>query len=204
MFSQPERTELEQPQRAAALLSRIYSTAREMTRALDEIVWAIDPRHDTLDSLVGYMGRFAQELLGAAGIRCRLDVPLEVPAWPLTAEIRHNLFLAFKETLNNTIKHAGATEVRISLDVRAHEFALTIRDDGRGFDRTQPPSPSAERIAPGNGLRNIEQRIERIGGRCEISSRPGEGVAVSFVIPVHRSGNFRTENPSSPVARPHS
>jgi signal transduction histidine kinase len=150
------------------------------------------------------MGRFAQELLGAAGIRCRLDVPLEVPAWPLTAEIRHNLFLAFKETLNNTIKHAAATEVRISLDVRVREFALTIRDDGRGFDRALPPASTTERIAPGNGLRNIEQRIERIGGRCEISSQLGEGTAVSFVIPIHRAGTSRSPQPETPASRPNS
>lgn len=185
MFSQPERNELDQPQQTAAVLSRIYSTAREMTRALDEIVWAIDPRHDTLDSLVGYMGRLAQELLGAANIRCRLDVPVDVPAWPLTAEIRHNLFLAFKEALNNVVKHAGATEVRISLEVRTRDFVLLLRDNGRGFDRHQPPSTEPGRIASGNGLRNIERRLAHIGGRFEISSEFGKGTSVSFVIPLH-------------------
>jgi signal transduction histidine kinase/ligand-binding sensor domain-containing protein len=185
MFSQPERNELEHPQQTAAILSRIYSTAREMTRALDEIVWAIDPRHDTLDSLIRYMGRFAQELLGAVGVRCRLDVPLEVPAWPLRAEIRHNLFLAFKEALNNVVKHAGATEVRITLEVHSRDFVFRLRDNGRGFDREQPISNESGRIASGNGLRNIEGRISRIGGRCEISSEFGKGTVITFEIPVH-------------------
>lgn len=198
MFSQPERNELDQPQQTAAVLSRIYSTAREMTRALDEIVWAIDPRHDTLDSLVGYMGRFAQELLGAANLRCRLDVPVDVPAWPLTAETRHNLFLAFKEALSNVVKHAGATEVRISLEVRAHDFVLLLRDNGRGFDRHQPPSTEEGRIASGNGLRNIERRLARIGGRFEISSEFGQGTSASFVIPLHRATSGSTANPASP------
>jgi signal transduction histidine kinase len=202
MFSQPERNELDHPQQTAAVLSRIYSTAREMTRALDEIVWAIDPRHDTLDSLVGYMGRFAQELLGAANIRCRLDVPVEVPAWPLTAEIRHNLFLAFKETVNNTIKHSSASEVRISLEVRAREFVLVLRDNGRGFDRSQPPANTAGRIASGNGLRNIERRIARIGGRFEISSQFGKGTEVSFVIPVNPRSAIRPPNPGDSSPRP--
>lgn len=184
MFSQPERNELDHPQQAAAVLSRIYSTAREMTRALDEIVWAIDPQHDTLDSLVGYMGLFAQELLGAANIRCRLDVPVDVPAWPLTAEIRHNLFLAYKEALNNVVKHAAATEVRITIEVRAHDFVLTVRDNGQGFDQSQPPATVSGRIASGNGLRNIARRISRIGGRSEISSQPGKGTSTSFIIPV--------------------
>jgi signal transduction histidine kinase len=198
MFSQPEQNELDEPQETAAVLSQIYSTAREMTRALDEIVWAINPRHDTLDSLIRYMGRFAQELLSAAGVRCRLDVPLEPPAWPLTAEIRHNLFLAFKEALTNVVKHAAATEVRISLEVRSHDFILALRDNGRGFDRAHPPSSDSGRIASGNGLRNIEGRISRIGGRCEISSEFGKGTALSFVIPVRTSAGKTRQN-SGPV-----
>src|SRR5204862_4009867 len=82
---------------AASDLDRIYDTAREMTRAMDEIVWAVNPQHDTLDSLATYLGKFAQDFLAAAHIRCRLEVPIELPAWPLTAEVRHNIFLAFKE-----------------------------------------------------------------------------------------------------------
>ena len=93
-------------------MDQIYRTARELTRAMDEIVWAVNPKHDTLDSLVTYLGRFAQTFLSAPEIRCRLDVPLSVPAWALTAEIRHHVFLAFKEALNNVVKHARASEVR--------------------------------------------------------------------------------------------
>src|SRR5207237_10090099 len=101
MLSQTVRGELEDHQQAALDADQIYSTARELTRAMDEIVWAVNPKHDSLDSLVTYLGRFAQTFLSGAGIRCRLDVPLHLPSWALTAEIRHNLFLAFKETLNN-------------------------------------------------------------------------------------------------------
>jgi signal transduction histidine kinase len=202
MFSQPKANALDHPQQTATVLSRIYSTAREMTGALDEIVWAIDPRHDTLESLIRYMGRFAQELLGAAEIRCRLDVPLETPAWPLTAEIRHNLFLAFKEALNNVVKHAGATEVRMSVEVRSHDFILILRDNGRGFDRDQPPSSESNRISPGNGLRNIEGRISRIGGRCEISSTSGKGTVVSFVIPVPTTAEIPPRNLNGTSSRP--
>ena len=64
---------------------------------MDEIVWAVNPRHDTLEGLASYLEKFAQDLLAAAGIRCRLDMPMEFPAWRLTADVRHNLFLAFKE-----------------------------------------------------------------------------------------------------------
>lgn len=200
MFSQSKPTALDHPQPTATILARIYSTAREMTRALDEIVWAIDPRHDTLESLIRYMGSFAQELLGAAEIRCRLDLPLEVPAWPLTADTRHNLFLAFKEALHNVVKHAAATEVRILVEVRSHDFILMLRDNGRGFDRDQPRSGESPRISSGNGLRNIEGRISQIGGRCEIGSQFGKGTVISFTIPVRspRETPPRHAGPASP------
>lgn len=185
MLSQPARADLAAPERTAAMLSRIYTTAREVTRALDEIVWAVDPRHDTLDSLVDYMGKFAQDFLAAANVRCRLDLPIEVPAWPLTAETRHNLFLAFKETLNNAVKHAAATEVRISFGLRPDSFVLTVEDNGRGFEPAGSAAAEPGRFASGNGLLNMKRRLARIGGRCEVSSAKGEGARVSLMVGVN-------------------
>ncbi len=183
MLSQPARGDLTEPGRTAAMLSNIYSTAREVTRSLDEIVWAVDPRHDTLDSLVDYMCRYAQSFLTPAGLRCRLDVPVEVPPWPLTAEIRHHLFLAFKETLNNISKHAAATEVRVSFELRASgAFALAVKDNGRGFETSDAASAQPDRIAAGNGLPNLTARLARIGGQVEIESQTGKGTRVTFVI----------------------
>lgn len=182
MLSQPARGDLAAPERTAAMLARIYATAREVTRSLDEIVWAVDPRHDTLDSLVDYMGRFAQEYLTAADLRCRLDLPVEVPAWPLTAETRHNLFLAFKEALHNAVKHAAASQVRISLRLQPEAFELVVQDNGRGFDPAQPGSNGPDRLAAGNGLANMRKRLARIGGRCEIDSARGEGTSVFLIV----------------------
>ncbi len=192
MLSQPARRDLAEPERTAAMLSRIYTTAREVTRSLDEIVWAVDPRHDTLDSLVDYMGRFAQDFLASAKVRCRLDLPVEVPAWPLTAETRHNLFLAFKEALNNAVKHAAASEVRISFSLRPDSFVLAVKDNGRGFDPAQPGPTATDRLAGGHGLANMKKRLVRIGGSCEITSEKGAGTSVSLIVgfssrtPAHR------------------
>jgi len=101
---------------------------------MDEIVWAVNPKHDSLDSLVTYLGGFAQNFLSTAGIRCRLDEPAHLPVWTLTAETRHNVFLAFKEALHNVVKHARASEVRVSLELLPSSFALTIADNGSGFE----------------------------------------------------------------------
>ena len=182
MLSQPAGIKSGEPQQARAVLSRICSIASEATRALDEIVWAVDPRQDTLDSAMRYMGKFAQDMLVPADIRCRLDLPLDLPVWPLTAELRHNLFLAFKEALNNTLKHAAATEVHLSLTLQPDSFVLTVKDDGRGFARDRPASEPG-RISSGNGLPNMERRLTRIGGRCEIATT-AHGTSVSFIVPV--------------------
>jgi signal transduction histidine kinase len=189
LLSQTVRAELEGQQQAAADLDQIYGTARELTRAMDEIVWAVNPRHDSLDSLVTYLGRFAQNFLSAAGLRCRLDVPLHLPAWPLTAEIRHNAFLAFKEALHNAVKHARASEVRISLELSSEGFVLIVGDNGCGFELNGFKDGTAlseriTRLGGGNGLVNMRKRLEEIGGRCDWDTAPGEGTRVKLVIAV--------------------
>ncbi|HWW03445.1 MAG TPA: two-component regulator propeller domain-containing protein [Candidatus Acidoferrum sp.] len=191
MLSQSVRSEVEGQAQAAADVDQIYGTARELTRAMDEIVWAVNPKHDTLDSLVTYLGRYAQHFLSVAAIRCRLDVPVNLPAWALTAEVRHNVFLALKEALHNVIKHAGATEVRVSLDMRPDGFVLQIADNGRGFDwhalntRATPIGDGA-RVAGGNGVSNMQKRLEEIGGRCQWETARGEGTRVNLVVVVTR------------------
>jgi signal transduction histidine kinase len=185
MLSESARGELDNPARAAAGLNQIYDTARELTRAMDEIVWAVNPRHDTLESLAGYLEKFAQDLLATAGIRCRLDLPLQLPDWRLTAEVRHNLFLAFKEAMHNIVKHAGASEVQIRLLPQAEAFELTIEDNGRGFvsGTASPEQPDdADRFASGYGLENMNRRLAKIGGHCHIHSIPGAGTKVCFKI----------------------
>ena len=189
LLSQSVGSELDNPDQARADVDQIYQTARDLTRAMDEIVWAVNPKHDTLDSLVNYLGRFAQKFMSTAGIRCRLDAPMEFPHTSVTTEIRHNVFLAFKEALNNVIKHAKATEVRVLLELLADRFTLTVADNGCGFkserDATAPAADGEQtRAASGNGLANMQKRLEEIGGHCKVISAPGEGTRVEFSIPL--------------------
>lgn len=173
------------PRETTRSLEQISATARDLTRAMDEIVWAVNPRHDTLESLVNYLVRYAQDFLSAAGLRCRLEVPLRLPERGLRAELRHNLFLAYKEALNNAVKHARATEVKVSLLLEEAGFRLTVADNGQGYDPApagQTAKTEADRFAAGNGLDNMRRRLELIGGRCEIDSQPGEGTRVGFGV----------------------
>jgi signal transduction histidine kinase len=181
LLSQTAGEELHDRKMVETHLERIYATARELTKAMDEIVWAVSPQHDTLDSLVTYLGRFAQDFTSAAGVRCRIDVPTELPAWPLTAEVRHNLFLVLKEALHNVIKHAEAREIKIGLHSRARGFTLVVEDDGKGFD-PMAIEIQAPRLVGGHGLKNMRLRLEEIGGRCEIDARPGSGTRIKFHV----------------------
>ncbi len=185
LLSQAGRKEPTQPEKTAAYMDQIYQTARELTRTMDEIVWAVNYKYDTLDSLATYFMKFSQDIVRPTSIRCRFDVPTELPHLVLSAELRHNLFLAFKEALNNLVKHSDATQVNISIVLESNEqnLVLVVEDNGRGFELGQQTEDS-HRIIPGNGLPNMLRRIEKINGHCEISSEPGKGTRVKFTVKI--------------------
>lgn len=159
------------------MVAEISARARTLTRAMDEVVWAINPRNDTLESLLTYLNKFVQDHLMVADVRCRWDVPPEAPELSLSAEMRHNLYLACKEALNNVTRHAQASEVWVRLSMTDQGFTLSIEDDGKGF---APSDPQAH----GNGLSNMRQRLAEMGGQCCIESAPGRGARVVFSVPI--------------------
>ena len=140
---------------------------------MDEVVWAINPRNDTLENCLTYLNEFAYDYLALAGVRCRWDMPLDLLHQSLSAEVRHHLYLCSKEALNNVVKHAGATEVWLRLELLAEGFRIVIEDNGKGFDMTAP-------LTRGNGLCNMRRRLEELGGKCQIDSAPGAGTRVTF------------------------
>jgi signal transduction histidine kinase/ligand-binding sensor domain-containing protein len=166
-----------EPASVARHAAEIEAAAREVTDSLDDIVWAVNPRHDSLPDLVSRIGRFAAELLGRAGIACRLRLPDDPPPRTVSAEVRHNLYLAFKEAVTNAVRHAQAREVEIAVTIVAETLKVQVRDDGRGF--------GAGEDAPGaDGLRNMRRRMADIGGSVEIASAPGAGTRVFFTLPL--------------------
>ncbi len=165
------------PDEVASHAQQICSTARETTHALDEIVWAINPSNDTLESLVNYACKYAQEYLELAGIRHRFDVPAQLPVADIAPEVRHNVFLAFKESVNNVVKHAQATSVSIRLRLEADTFTLHIEDNGRGL--AGQPDKSGR-----NGLRNLRKRMTDIGGNFVIGPAAEQGTLVQLTAPL--------------------
>ena len=172
-----------EPEQTDANLNRITDSARKLTKAMDEIVWAVDPQHDTLDGLMDYISAYAEDFLRVAGIRCRMDFPAQLPAKRVDAEVRYNLFLALKETLNNIVKHAKASEVWLRLRVEPSQFTLVIEDNGQGLPGLSPQAElplGKDRISSGSGLGNLEKRLAAVGGHCDIHSVAGEGTRVEM------------------------
>lgn len=163
-------------------IQKITVRSRSLTRTMDEIVWAVNPKNDTLERFVTYTCSFAEDYLQSAKIACRMEVPEFLPDIPLTAELRHNLFLAVKEALNNVVKHAAASEARFSVAFESGRLVITIQDNGRGFEvRIQ------DNIQGGlqqDGLQNMRKRIESMGGRFELQSQPGQGTRLRFMIAI--------------------
>ncbi len=154
----------------------IAEKARALVSGLDVIVWAIDPKRNSLQSFADYLGRYATELFSASGIVCRFKIPIECDPVTMTEAARHSLFLAVKEALNNVIRHASATEVELQISQSPDLLQIVVADNGRGFDWNK--------IQPGDGLANLRARLEALNGQCDIQSQAGKGTTVRFSVPL--------------------
>ena len=173
-------------------ICRVTDKARALAHSLDEIVWAVNPENDMLDNFVSYACNFVHDYLQLGRIRCRLDVPATLPDIPLTADIRHNLFMVLKEALNNVVKHANASEVWVRIAVESAKFTITVRDNGKGFDLEPTKNPdanlsleSADRSNRGqqrNGLTNMRKRMEKLKGQFYLESQSGKGTQVELTV----------------------
>lgn len=158
-------------------LEQLTEIARSLVTSLDLIVWAINPRYDSVASLASYYTLFAQRFLNLAGVACRPQIPADFPHYPLDPKVRHGLFLAFKEALNNVVRHAGATEVRLKIEVLDDELVVWLADNGCGIQFSADTTGQ-------EGIQGMRRRMEQLGGQCEIKSRPGEGTEVELRLPV--------------------
>jgi signal transduction histidine kinase/ligand-binding sensor domain-containing protein len=157
----------------------ITATAQGVIEGMQEIIWAINPKNDTLTSLVAFIRSYGRDFVETAGMKFAFDVPKNLPSMPLRTDVRRNVFLAVKEALNNAVKYSAAAEVRILLETQADAYIFTIADNGKGFE------PDLERLPTvrgGNGLANMLRRMEDIGGNFRVESAPNEGTKVIITL----------------------
>ena len=165
---------IERPAETQKNLSEIFAAARGLARSLDETVWAIKRKNETVEQSLVFITKAAQDFLRLAGISCRIEAPDVLPASYFSSTVRHNLFLATREALNNIVKHAQATEVWLRLKLEANCLTLIIEDNGTGFAR--PPvaatGDSGSQTHTRSGLGNLEKRLQEIGGSANTGPRP--------------------------------
>lgn len=180
---QGEVAQREQPadSQARAQFNQICERAREISRAMGEVVWAVNSRRDTVRDFVTYVCKFATTFLADTAIRCRLDLEQEIPALHFDLPTRRNLFLAVKEALNNVARHSGADELFLRIRYSGERLIVIVEDNGHGFDPVRIH-------AGGNGVENMIQRMAETGGICNIVSQPGAGCVVTFVLQLKHTG----------------
>jgi len=204
ILSEIAKQEIETKERAGAEVAQIAATARTVVDNISELVWATNPKNDTLDNLVAYLREHTACYFDDTPIQCRLAFPENVPTLPINAETRRGIFLVVKEALHNIVKHSGATKVEVrvgvkrsTLNVQRSTFdaaeridktdtgevdgvEISIADNGRGFD------PAAvSRFS--NGLQNMRQRVVQLGGTFDLESQPGAGTHIKIAVDL-RSG----------------
>jgi signal transduction histidine kinase len=158
-------------------LAQLSNTARSLVASLDEIVWAINPQYDSVADLASYFALFAQRFLDLSGVACRPHIPTYLPELPLDSKERHSLFLAFKEALNNVVRHSGAGEVSLKIEAARGQLTILVADNGHGFETSAGPPG-------GDGVQGMRHRLEQLGGSCNIRSQPGGGTEVELRLPV--------------------
>lgn len=184
-LSEIAKDEAKNPNQPDGVVESLSRTARELLQSLDRMLWAVNPRNDSLERLSAYLNRYAAEYFQNTSVRCQLDFPEDLPAVQLSAETRHNIFLAFEEALANTLKHSAATQVSAKLACHNGTIEISIADNGRGFN--VETESVAKRPANGHlGLSGMSHRLRSIGGECRIETSPGNGTVIKFLLPVSK------------------
>ena len=171
------QTDKANPAQVEAHAAKLSEAAKHTVRALDEIVWAVRSGSDTLQSLVDYVAHFATELFEESQIRCRMDLPHDLPARTLPPDLRHNIYLIAKESLTNVLKHSGSTQVLVEVKVDGQQLKLVVADDGKGFNFGETVADN-----PSSGLGNIRRRAEAVGGPVDVTSETGKGTRLELRV----------------------
>jgi nitrate/nitrite-specific signal transduction histidine kinase len=157
-----------------ALIMNLRQQLRDAQQALDDIVWNVNPKNDSLEKMLARMRRYATELLDRSGISYHIQFPEHVDSIKLKLEYRRDIYLIFKETINNIGKHSGADHVEVDLTFTDNQLNLQVKDNGRGFNTTK----NSDR----NGLSNMKKRAEAMKGSLQVNSSPGDGCEIKLSL----------------------
>ncbi|MFT3945809.1 MAG: two-component regulator propeller domain-containing protein [Agriterribacter sp.] len=176
MLTAIAQKKLDQPGEANKYLDRISDEVTASGQALDDIIWSVDTKNDTLEEMIARMRRYAAELFEAKeNIKCELDFEEGFASRKINIEQRRDIYLVYKEALNNIYKHSQAIYFTIKIFLSGNMLHMQIKDDGVGFD--------TKKTTHRNGLKNMKGRIERWKGEISVMSGP-EGTNIDVKVPV--------------------
>jgi signal transduction histidine kinase len=161
-------------------LEKISSTSSEMISEMNDIVWAINPRNDNMETILQRMDSFARPLLVTKDICLHFDFDPDVKHLSLEMTKRKNFYLIFKEAINNILKYSEAKNVWVEVR-HDRDLELIVKDDGKGMDLNKPTRANP---MSGNGLQNMTRRAAEMKGVCTIDSSPGEGMTIRLRFPI--------------------
>ncbi|HZI24777.1 MAG TPA: two-component regulator propeller domain-containing protein, partial [Chryseolinea sp.] len=170
------KKELPAQHNTGALIDRIMEDVRQISGSLDDIVWNISPKNDSLLSLVARMTRYASELFEAKQIAFTIDIPKKLDDTRLSMDQRRNIYLVFKESVNNLVKYSKCTHAFVGIKIDKKHVFLTVTDNGVGFDVHAPTDR--------NGIRNLKSRAQSLNGVIEIHSARNVGTSMVLRFPI--------------------
>ncbi|MES2777706.1 MAG: sensor histidine kinase [Bacteroidota bacterium] len=165
------------------LLEKISTTSNEMVTEMNDIVWAINPRNDSMEKIIQRMESFTRPLAAARNILFRLVYEESIARLQFDMEKRKNFYLIFKEAVNNSIKYSGASTLTAHISIAANQLMLTVTDNGVGFNPEAEMSGHSISLG-GNGLKNMRSRAAELNGNLTITSQPGNGAEITLFMPL--------------------
>jgi ligand-binding sensor domain-containing protein/two-component sensor histidine kinase len=176
ILSNLSKRNLPDPAKAENFLQRISEEVSSSSQALDDIIWSVDSNNDTLEETVSRMRRYAAELFDAANTSYELYLDPAFEQKKLAMEQRRDIYLLYKEAVNNISKHAGAKQVNIQITIEHNQLFMRIKDDGKGFDTTATSNR--------HGLKGMKERVKKWKGKISIESGTSIGTMIQVSIPV--------------------
>lgn len=176
ILSQLSLRHLHRPEEARQFISRISEQVQDSSEALDDIIWSVNGRHDSFDEMLARMRRVAGDMFDQSSVEYELKFDNGGEPLSIDMEQRRDIFLSYKEVLNNVRKHAKATRVNVSVRRHRDSIEVIISDNGVGFDQHRPTDR--------NGIRNMYARTSRWKGSLEIESAQGQGTRVRLLFAV--------------------
>jgi signal transduction histidine kinase len=172
-------------------LDAISEISNELVEVMSDIVWAINPRKDQLSELSHRMRRFASDMFTARKIKFQFRTDFDEDL-QLGANVRREVFLIFKESVNNIVKHSQCTEAAAHFSIKDDRLMLEVKDNGRGFQSADLNEPANEiAVRAGNGLPSMHQRAGELGGEFKVLTAQGEGTTIWLSVPL--AGLAKTE-----------